>query len=176
MIELGPGQYLPRALNDAGQVTGYLSDVLANGQALNTAFVFTPGQGVRLLDPAQSFRVSYGMDINNRGQIALSADAQAYRWDSRSGFEGLGSFVINSFTTPHAINNAGVVTGDSWIRGVTFTDPGQFRTFVARPFLYTPDGVLTPLGTLGLADSFVNGVNTGLTATMRMDRSSTSKL
>ena len=233
VIELGPRQYLPRALNDAGQVTGYLSEVLPNGQPLNTAFVFTPGEGVRLLDPAQSFKVSYGMDINDRGEVALSADARAYRWDSRSGFVGVGSLVFDNFTTPFAINNAGVVTGESWIRGVSFSDPGHFRAFVARPgrpledirpddrssvgmaindrgqvagsaqfsgtafsgfvfdarsgmtpipgtrrataindagwvggqtpdndaFLYTPDGVLTPLGTLGLADSFVNGIN-----------------
>ena len=168
---------IPRAINDRGEIAGTLS-LDAGGRR---PVLWTPTAGTTLLrgftgGPAGE---GLGVGINNAGQVVGTLSNRAAFWPSAS---GNATAVAPEPSDAHAVNDAGVVVGilrssteptqafrrlaDGTLQYVSdpgLTDPtagpinasgyvtGQSRE---GPFLWAPDGSITPLPGLVEGTSF----------------------
>ena len=125
-IDLGPGDGY--AINDVGQVVGSLT---VNGQP--HAFLHGDTGTIDLGVPAGG-TWSIAFDVNNAGQVVgkwSGPDVRGYRpflWDDGE-IRDLGT-LGGDYAEAWAINDAGVIVGDSW----TETD-------IHHPFLYDATGM-----------------------------------
>jgi probable HAF family extracellular repeat protein len=157
MIDLGTLNASPdsdaRDINNASQVVG-----ASDGHS----FVWDSVNGMTDLGVPPGFLGSYPVDINETGQVAVSAhDLSGYHnstflWDAANGMTALGAGP--AYTDSHAadINEAGQVVGSQW----------DASTQIHPAFLWTPDspnsltGSFTDLGMLpGDSDSNASGIN-----------------
>jgi probable HAF family extracellular repeat protein len=130
------------AINNAGQVTGIDFSV-------NSAFVYTPGIGVRHIGTLDGFHWGTGYGINEAGAVAGMAHTQstfrAFRWDSGTGIVDLG---MGSFSTAMDINNHGAITGSA-----------RFGAVELNAYVRSPTGGVINLGTLGGVESSGVAIN-----------------
>jgi probable HAF family extracellular repeat protein len=104
-------------LNNAGQVTG--RSTIPSG--FEHAFVWSAGSGLIDLGVLPGAANSAAAAINNRGVVVGTSEGvpgtppRAFRWSAASGIEDLGAFAsgLGSFSSATALNDAGVITGNS---------------------------------------------------------------
>ncbi len=108
----GSGESIPMAINDPGQVVGYV--VIARSAH---AFVWTVAAGMVDIGGLAGSVNSYATAINNAGQVAghsqdASGHNHAFRWSPLEGIIALdvGSGPVNSYA--HGINSSGQVVGE----------------------------------------------------------------
>ena len=120
------------AINNAGQVTGIDFSV-------SSAFVYTPGIGVRHIGTLDGFDWATGYGINEAGAVAGMAHTQstfrAFRWDSGTGIVDLG---MGFFSTAMDIDSHGAITGSA-----------RFGPVALTAYVRSPSGGVLNLGTLG---------------------------
>ena len=101
--------------------------------------------------------------INNAGQMAgisttASEQWHAFFWSARGGMVDLGTLGNGEFSTASGINNSGQVIGESTtLAGDPFEDPTLWDT--EHAFLWTAEGGMIDLGTLGGTLSRANAIN-----------------
>lgn len=143
------------AINNAGQMVGYVSDGWNWWAFLYTGTPGVDGQLIRLgsLDGPNGYSAAYG--ISNAGHIVGDTDlpngnTYAFLYTGTPGVNGqmtsLGSFGGN-YSYANGVNDLGQVVGAASISG------GQVRAF-----LYS-DGQMHNLGTLGGIESWANAIN-----------------
>jgi probable HAF family extracellular repeat protein len=92
--------------------------------------------------------------INDFGQVVGNSGDSAFIWSSSQGLRNLGTLSGGTSTYAASINDLGVVTGYADGAGtVISTDPSipnQVCTDLTQPFLWTSNGGLQGLGTLGV--------------------------
>lgn len=120
------------AINAAGEVVGWTS----TETNLIHGFLFTPEGG--LVDITPSVDSGSAWDINDAGQVAGSANSQAFRWQNGE-FLWLGTLPNHAYSFGFGINSLGDVTGSSK------TASGNTE----RIFRFTDAGGLTNLGGAG---------------------------
>lgn len=105
----GDRQSATRALNDAGQVTGFMDTSRFQG-----AFRWSAGHGLERLSPP----TGQGADINRHGEVAGFTVfgpnpffASAARWNRAGMAADLGFLGAGTFSQALALNDAGVVAG-----------------------------------------------------------------
>lgn len=114
---LGGIETLAIDLNERGQVAG--GSTLADGS--NRAFVWSAGGGMLDIGALPDARFARAAAINNRGVVtgtswgSVLVPPQAFRWSVTDGIEGLGAFTsgVASFSSGDALNDAGLITGNS---------------------------------------------------------------
>jgi probable HAF family extracellular repeat protein len=130
------------AINNAGQVTGIDFSV-------NSAFVYTPGIGMRHIGTLDDFHWGTGYGINEAGAVAGMAHTQsvfrAFGWNSGTGIVDLG---MGNFSTAMDINNHGAVTGSA-----------RFGSVAMNAYVRSPSGSVLNLGTLGGSESTGVAIN-----------------
>lgn len=147
------------AINESGDIVGISTLVDDTGHLIffySTAVAWDsngngPVELESLITSGENWELQYVSDINDRGQIigtGRDLDLEEPRaWIFENGvITNLGTMGGYS-TTPCAINNAGIVVGQSWTSG------GQHHGFIWE------DGVFTDLGTLGGRDSKAFDIN-----------------
>lgn len=122
-------------INDTGTVVG---TTYINGQAYGTIW---DGSGTRLLGSG-----SYAMAINNAGEV-VGGNGQAFI-DANGQLQPLDTGAGVDWSAAYAVNDAGMVAGDGQLANGTF-----------RGIVWSPDGSMTLLGTLGGPSSQATGVN-----------------
>lgn len=122
-------------INDVGTVVG---TTYINGQAVGTIW---DASGTTLLGPG-----SYAMAINNAG-VVVGGNGQAFI-DANGQVQQLVTNAGIDWSAAYAINDAGMVAGDGQLANGTF-----------RGIVWSPDGSMTLLGTLGGSSSQATGVN-----------------
>ena len=133
-----------RAINDAGQVTGYFS---TDGGAVQRPFLYTPGQGVADLRALTGKPLVGGFAINSKGQVTGSTDTGAAFVYT----PGAGAIILEGTNGGNAINSLGHVVGGS-------------SATTGYPFLYKPGEQLINLNNVLPAGSgwvlhTANGIN-----------------
>ena len=130
------------AINNAGQVTGIDFSV-------SSAFVYTPGIGVRHIGTLDSFNWGTGYGINDAGAVAGMAHTQstfrAFRWESGTGIVDVG---MGDFSTAMDINNHGLITGSA-----------RFGSVAMNAYVRSPTAGVLNLGTLGSGESSGVAIN-----------------
>jgi probable HAF family extracellular repeat protein len=131
-------------LNDAGQVAG----VAHNADLKPRAFVWSTRSG--MVDLGATTGDLALLAINNRGEVAGGSDytpvsyAHAFRWTAARGTEDLGALAANRPSRANAINDAGLIAGDSntdasgthafvWTRAAGMIDIDTLGTFDSSP-------------------------------------------
>lgn len=118
-------------MNDSGQVTGRAWGSDTDAQA---GFLYTPGQGMKLIDPSGSLKVE-PWRINNAGQIVGSDfgsdQYKLFIYDPKKGYQSLQTGIIPRDTKRYRLidmNNNGVIVASSQpdLKGVS------------HPIRYTP--------------------------------------
>jgi probable HAF family extracellular repeat protein len=142
----GPEAYV-RALNDAGQVTGY--SFTADG--LQRAFRWAAPSGMVNLGTLPGTEASIGMGINNLGQVVGDAEAaleppRAFLWSDAAGMINLGT--LGGAAVASVINDSTIVAG--------YSDTPDGST---HAFRWSAAGGMGDLGTLGNIDSYANLIN-----------------
>ncbi|HEX5685445.1 MAG TPA: hypothetical protein VFY73_15600 [Ideonella sp.] len=100
----------PTALNERGQVLGFLGPRGRDGREQQQPFIWSAEGGLQLWPtPARDHRL-FLEDINDAGQVVGSDREQAFIWTSRAGAKPL---VDRPLTYATAINERGLVTGFS---------------------------------------------------------------
>lgn len=109
IVPWGDRQSATRALNDAGQVTGFMDTRRFQG-----AFRWSAGRGLERLSPP----TGQGTDINRHGEVAGFTGfgpnpffASAARWDRAGVATDLGFLGAGTFSQALALNDGGVVAG-----------------------------------------------------------------
>lgn len=133
----------PAGLNDLGQVTG----VSRTASGLIHSFVWSLQRGLTDIGMLPGRDTTWEPAINNRGEVAGYAAAdvsppypRAFRWSPRTGIEDLGVLRAGDDASSYgrAINDAGMVAGDSWVGGNTY-----------HAFVWTRTGGMVDIDTLG---------------------------
>jgi len=174
---LGGGTSTGYAINSSGAVAGVAQNASGNPQA----FVSAPN-GLQGLPSGTS--ASYGYGINNSGTVVgttyISGQAYGTIWS------GSGTTQLGAGSYAMAINNSGEVAGgngqaftavDGQVQGLatqqgidwsaaygindagTVVGDGQFTNGTFQAIVWSPDGGMGLLGTLGGADSQATGIN-----------------
>lgn len=102
----------PVDLNDRGQIVGWATELLTNVRA---GFLYTPGDGMKYIDPSGMFNVQ-PWRINNNGQVVGrdfgSRNYALFLYDPQSGYtsltKGLPTFAVGHFAFID-MNDAGVI-------------------------------------------------------------------
>lgn len=149
---LGGADTLAVDLNNAGQVTG--GSTLARGS--EHAFVWTAGGGMRDIGVLPGASNARAAAINRHGVVTGTSEAvpsfppRAFRWSAAGGMEDLGAFApgSGSFSSGTALNDAGLITGNSTTANMD-----------GHAFAWTRGGGLLDIDTLGGLDSI--GVSVG---------------
>lgn len=76
----------------------------------NNAFVYKNGSMTNL-GTSGGFDISQATDINNLGQVTITADNGAYKWEDGAGFMQLPQYPGANFHEALAINNNGLIAG-----------------------------------------------------------------
>ena len=140
--------YYPNAINDARQIVGYSYEF---STTTYKAFLWAPGKGLLQLQTLGG-KDCRAIAINKLGQIVGVADpstglSQACLWtDPLQAPTALGPLAGHTSSRAHAINDGGVIVGDS---SGTFTHACKWTAPLAP----------TDLGTLGGSTSSAMGIN-----------------
>jgi probable HAF family extracellular repeat protein len=133
----------PTGLNDAGQVAGVMT--AASGRV--HSFVWSMTRGLTDIGTLPGRDTTWEPAINNRSEVTGYATAyesppypRAFRWSPRSGIEDLGVLLAGDDASSYgrAINDAGMIAGDSWVGGNTY-----------HAFAWTRTGGMIDIDTLG---------------------------
>lgn len=179
----GPSAHVA-ALNNAAQVTGWAAVDIDTVHA----FRWSQAGGMRDLSPGAAGN-SFGMDINQHGQVAGHVevgagpvDRFAFRWDARQGMLNLGVLPGETTSLATAINDRGMVSGFTDNRAFACTpsqgmfaigfgipqfinNAGQVAGYVESPrlspevFVWNAAMGFETLGTLGGSQSQPFGMN-----------------
>ncbi|HZV65498.1 MAG TPA: PKD domain-containing protein [Telluria sp.] len=149
---LGGDASFTRAINEAGQITGYASyDASGNYHA----FMWSLKEGMTDLGTIRPAPFSEGLAINKLGQVAgyssyigpINEPLHAFVWSRATGLADLGTLAGASLA--QAINDAGQVAG--------YSDAANGQV---HGFLWTAAGGMTDLGTLANGiDSYPTAIN-----------------
>ena len=142
-------------INNSGQGVGY-SFSPPGPNSFAHAFRFTDGAGLFDLNPFTNASTSYGVGINNLGQVSGHMDRSggaggyhAFRYTDGIGLVDLGSLPDYGFSYGGPINDRGQVAGSAY---------GRLTGPALRAFLYTDGQGMKDLGTLG-GTSLARGIN-----------------
>ena len=174
MVDLGtlPGytQSGAAAINDSGQVVGGASyDPKDGTHGARSAFLYTSAGGMIDLGTLGGY-FGAASAINDAGQVVGTsttappvpdffgtgqpyAPTYAFVWSEATGMVNLGTLPGDNTSEATAINDSGEVVGDSQL--VKGGGMGE----ITHAFLYTGEGGMIDLGTLGGEDSAATGVN-----------------
>jgi probable HAF family extracellular repeat protein len=141
-----------QALNDSLQIVGTM---FVNAQNLRHAFLSTAGSvtDLGILPNTDSASIgSFGMAINNLGQVVGYSGTHAFRWTLIEGMRDLGTLSNDSYSQAYGINDLGSAVGVS-------SDP--FGN--SRAFLWTPNiGLLNLNALLVVSDGWQLGGATSI--------------
>src|SRR5262245_54479881 len=129
-----PGRPFSTALgiNEAGQIVGWSAYQFGRDKQFIDCHVVL-WEGARTVDISANQPSGCDGALNDRGQLAFNAGAHAFLW-AKGTTTPLGSLPGETTSSAKAINNAGVIIGDSW---------------VGSPGFIWSDGRMTNLGSLG---------------------------
>jgi probable HAF family extracellular repeat protein len=125
-------------------------------KVLIACLLASPAQGaarytVTVLDPPSGALGATPLAINDGGQtvgVMFTPDRRAFLYENGGLMRDLGSLSANASSAAYAINSHGQIAGDS-----------QVTTYAQHAVLFSSDGSVQDLGTLGGSVSHASGIN-----------------